>query len=135
MNKEYHRLYAAKWRKEHPERALATSRRNNAERKAKGYSAYRTGGGRDAFLRATYGITQSDFDRMKNEQNGVCYLCGQPETAMRAGKPRELCVDHNHLTGKVRHLLCLDCNFMVGHSRENPLVLERAAEMLRVENA
>ena len=54
-------------------------------------------------------FTWEDFDRMNKEQGGLCYLCGKPSC-----KGRSLCVDHNHKTGKVRKLLCFDCNTSIG---------------------
>jgi hypothetical protein len=62
-------------------------------------------------------------------------VCGRPETATRNGKAKHLAVDHNHETGKVRHLLCGNCNMMIGYANENPLTLEKAAAYLRTENA
>jgi hypothetical protein len=53
-----------------------------------------------------YGITPADFDKMLAEQQGKCKLCFKiPDT-----DKRPLCVDHNHVTGKVRGLLCYGCN-------------------------
>lgn len=50
-----------------------------------------------------YGITVEDYDRMFDEQGGVCAICGN-------GTKRRLAVDHNHETGVVRGLLCPRCN-------------------------
>lgn len=55
---------------------------------------------------------------MNAEQKGQCYLCN---TA------RKLVVDHNHLNGKVRHLLCDLCNRGLGYFKDNPEVLRSAA--------
>lgn len=66
-------------------------------------------------LRAAYGITVEDYDRMLAEQGGRCASCNdQP----RGQKP--LCVDHCHETGRVRGLLCSNCNTSLGKLRDDP---------------
>jgi hypothetical protein len=63
-----------------------------------------------------YGLTIKEYDRMLEEQKGVCAICGQPETFVtKHGKPCRLAVDHDHTTGKVRALLCGVCNKRLGH--------------------
>jgi len=80
------------------------------------YQASLPGGNRGRHMERNYGITIVDFNMKKLKQGGVCFLCGQPETARhRTGGTRDLCIDHDHETGKVRHLLCSRCNFLVGH--------------------
>ena len=56
-----------------------------------------------------YKITESDYDKMLNEQNGVCAICGKAPD-----ENKHLYVDHNHVTGKVRGLLCNSCNYKLG---------------------
>lgn len=56
------------------------------------------------------GMSDADYERMFAAQGGVCAICKQPETYTRDGKPRALCVDHCHETGRVRGLLCAKCN-------------------------
>ncbi len=52
-------------------------------------------------------------------QRGVCAVCREPEKYLTPlGVPKRLAVDHSHITGKNRGLLCTDCNFKVGY-REN----------------
>lgn len=77
-----------------------------------------------------YGLTQEDYWRMFNEQGGVCAICKQPETKKHGAVVMHLCVDHDHTTGVVRGLLCMSCNKMLGHSRENTSTLESAIEYL-----
>ena len=49
------------------------------------------------------------YDKMLQQQNGVCKLCGnQPERRQR------LAVDHSHTTGEIRGLLCYPCNISLG---------------------
>ena len=66
-------------------------------------------------LKRTFGITLEDFDRMVKDQDGVCAICGKPETASTGnGSVRRLAVDHDHKTGKIRSLLCGVCNQNLG---------------------
>jgi hypothetical protein len=65
-------------------------------------------------LKARYGITSADYDRMVEEQGNRCAICKEFETAKKNGKVMRLHVDHDHATGKVRGLLCADCNHFVG---------------------
>lgn len=68
-----------------------------------------------------YGISEQDYGRMFIEQDGRCLICGQKDTS------KKLCVDHNHLTGDVRGLLCSRCNSMIGFAKENPTTLMNGA--------
>ena len=51
-----------------------------------------------------FGITLEDYNRMLDEQGGVCDICKKPPQKYR------LAVDHDHKTGAVRGLLCVHCN-------------------------
>jgi len=62
---------------------------------------------------SVYGITIQDYDRMLEEQRGVCAICKKPE------KNRKLAVDHDHETGRVRGLLCTNCNNTLGWLERN----------------
>ena len=65
---------------------------------------------------ALYGLTLEDYDKMFQEQGGVCACCGNVE--LKKGRTN-LCVDHNHETGKVRALLCDYCNRGIGYFTDN----------------
>lgn len=78
---------------------------------------------RTRHLRIKYGITLEDYNRMFTEQEGRCLICGV--------KKEKLHVDHNHLTGKVRSLLCFHCNAGLGHFHENTDLINKAIEYLK----
>ncbi len=65
-----------------------------------------------------YDITVEDYDKLFADQGGVCAICGASP-----GK-KKLAIDHNHKTGKVRGLLCMSCNVVLGHTDENIEILE-----------
>lgn len=78
-------------------------------------------------LKRQYGITIQDFNIMLNNQNGLCKLCNKPEIHKTKKK---LSVDHCHITGKVRGLLCHRCNVFLGLVKEDISVLNKAIEYL-----
>lgn len=71
---------------------------------------------RNAVFRRLYGIDLATYNRMHAEQEGLCAICGQPETRKdpRWDKTFRLAVDHDHKTGRVRQLLCRRCNHAIG---------------------
>jgi len=75
-----------------------------------------------------YGI--DNYDELLEKQAGVCAICGNTETATLRGKVKRLAVDHDHATGKIRGLLCNNCNNMLGRSQDNPDTLRKAANYL-----
>jgi len=82
-------------------------------------------------LTKTYGISVEEYKGMLIHQGGVCKICSQPETQIRYGNLIALAVDHDHESGKVRGLLCSDCNRALGLFRDSTEVLERAVKYLR----
>jgi len=79
------------------------------------------------WLRRNYGIDPKDFDNLLLIQNNKCLICGQP---LDLQNPKNVCVDHNHLTGKIRGILCNKCNLAIGLLRDNPEYTKRATEYL-----
>jgi hypothetical protein len=81
---------------------------------------------RDAYLRRTYGITEAEYHEMLDRQGGVCAICLRPP---KAGK--NLHVDHDHVSGWVRGLLCMTCNHdLLGRRDQDPDLFRRAAAYL-----
>lgn len=74
-----------------------------------------------------YKITRADFDAMLEKQNYRCACCAT-ETA--GGRYGVFQVDHNHITGQVRALLCERCNLVIGVFEDDPVLLRKAAEYL-----
>lgn len=85
-------------------------------------------------LKQKYNITPEKLKEIVASQNNKCAICGNPETRKCYGATRSLSIDHNHTTGIVRSLLCSGCNWMIGHAKENPSTLRRAAEYLERHN-
>ena len=66
-------------------------------------------------LKYKYGISLDNYNTMKHSQGDKCKICQTPELECISG----LCVDHNHVTGEVRGLLCSRCNTALGSLQEN----------------
>jgi hypothetical protein len=82
---------------------------------------------------AKYGLTVDDYELMLAQQNGVCAICGMPETVRqphRADGGESLAIDHDHATGRVRGLLCMMCNTAIGKLKDDPELLRSAAHYL-----
>jgi hypothetical protein len=106
--------YGKKWREANKERL--SKRRNSDD-------------ARRFWLLGRYGLTLDDYDSMLERQGNVCAICQQ---ANKNGK--RLSVDHDHVTGNVRQLLCSHCNFVVGFVKDDPSrVLEIYAYLKRHE--
>lgn len=82
-----------------------------------------------------YGVTEAQYDAVYRKQGGVCAICGQPETTRRKGTVMRLAIDHDHLTGKFRGLLCNTCNRAIGLAKEDPGFLFAAARYLLAAQA
>ena len=85
---------------------------------------------KDSHLRTKFNMTLAEYGQMLIAQNGVCAICNQPEKALRGGKPKALAVDHDHVTGTIRALLCSECNQMLGKAKDNRDVLLAAVKYL-----
>jgi hypothetical protein len=69
---------------------------------------------RDIKLRHLYGISLEQYNAMLVEQNHKCKICGRSNNNLANGKFQSFTVDHRHSDGKVRALLCHNCNKNVG---------------------
>lgn len=90
---------------------------------------------RDRWLRQTYGIGLREYEVMLAEQSGVCAICRRPETVIWRGMLRPLAVDHDHDTGRVRGLLCANCNQGLGLFADSPDRLRSAAAYVEAHRA
>lgn len=74
-----------------------------------------------SYLKIKFGITPEEYSILKEKSGGVCAICNQN---------KELCLDHDHITGKIRSMLCSHCNMAVGLFEENPQYLLNAVDYL-----
>ena len=75
-----------------------------------------------------YGITMAQYRALWLSQKGVCAICRKPE---RTARNRLLTIDHDHVSGQVRGLLCSQCNQAIGLLGDSPKIIEAAALYVR----
>jgi hypothetical protein len=78
-----------------------------------------------AMTARVYGLSDGDYDKLYEAQNGRCALC-----QVATGRTKRLAVDHDHATGEVRGILCSVCNRMLGHGRDRTDFFLRVIEYL-----
>jgi hypothetical protein len=96
--KEYMKKYMKEYNKSHPTRKYD----------------------RNYHLVSTYNLTLEDYNKMFEEQHGCCAICGRHQSEFK----RSLAIDHNHITYKVRGLLCNNCNRAIGLLQVDELGIE-----------
>lgn len=99
-NKERHKLDAKIWYEENKERTRSTQ------------------------LQRHYGITLEEYNELLKKQNNCCAICGD------SPRKKSFSVDHDHITGKVRGLLCRGCNVGIGNLKDDPELLEKAIKYI-----
>lgn len=81
-----------------------------------------------------YGLTRDDYNNMRQQQGFRCLICNIHEEETKRGPSKSsetaLHVDHCHTTNKVRGLLCINCNTMLGKVKDNVGILKSAIEYL-----
>lgn len=90
------------------------------------WKSQRAKASRKYYLKKLYNMSVEDYEKMLEQQNYKCAICGQHETQKRV-----LSVDHCHKTGKVRGALCAACNRGIGSLKESKEVLEAAINYLQ----
>ncbi len=100
--------------------------KNDPERKVKSKIYHRK-----HLLMKDYGMTIEEYNSILFKQKGCCAICesGQPDVQ---GRKNSFHVDHDHKTGKVRGLLCHNCNVTIGLMKDSPLLLHKAATYLEL---
>jgi hypothetical protein len=114
---------AKEWKKANPEKVRESQKKTQARSKLQG---------KDGHLKRKYGISLKEFEAMFTTQNGACKICKTPFKFYGddGDWSKTANVDHCHDTGKVRGLLCNNCNRGLGFFKDNSTVLRLAAEYL-----
>lgn len=79
-----------------------------------------------------YGLTVGDIESLKATQGNRCAICKThaDDIPHATFKHNPLVIDHDHLTGRVRGLLCPTCNLVLGHAKDNVTLLADAISYL-----
>jgi len=86
---------------------------------------------RDNHLKRLYGISEEEYDNLLVSQDFRCAVCREESKTL--GKNARLHVDHDHLTGRVRGLLCYACNIAIGFLEEDPERVQKIMDYLERE--
>lgn len=86
----------------------------------------RHGSSRNYLLKLRYGVTEQEVGEMVARQGGVCVIC------LRAVAKH---VDHDHVSGAVRHILCFRCNGALGQFEDDPQRMLLAADYLELRGS
>ena len=104
-NKSEYNNYTAQWRAKNPDKQHATD------------------------IKRHYGLSIDEYRLLLDKQHNKCQICGKKHNPSE--KRQRLYVDHDHLTGKVRGLLCANCNFIIGHADDKVELLQKAIAYLK----
>lgn len=88
--------------------------------------------GKNYQLQYNFGISLSEYNNMLEEQGYRCAICDKQHLTDKhdGERVKGLSVDHDHVTGVVRGLLCNDCNRAMGQLKDSPALLRKAADYL-----
>ena len=119
-----------KWRKNNKDKVKQISDKYNSKdstkQKLKKYYQQHKNSLRDRDLQKKYNISLNEYNTLLQNQNCVCAIC----KINKCSSGKAFAVDHSHETGKVRGLLCKNCNLGLGIFKDNPLTLQKASSYL-----
>ena len=119
---ERRRKYRREWARAHPKQWAGSKlhyQKNKARMNQQNY---------ERKIQLKFGITFDAYTKMLVDQNGVCAICFTSNWGHNRKRPA---VDHDHKTGKVRGLLCTQCNLALGYFEDNPERFISASQYLK----
>lgn len=81
---------------------------------------------KDIYRYKKYGITKEEFEKLETRHSSTCPICEKPLIG-------EIHIDHCHISGKVRGILCGKCNKGLGQFDDNIIFLTNAIKYLKNE--
>ncbi len=82
--------------------------------------------GKEELFISKYGLSYNEWKELWYAQDGRCVVCDK-----FFAETKDICVDHDHKTGKVRSLLCKRCNIGIGLFDDDPKLFENVMEYLK----
>ena len=73
-----------------------------------------------------FNLTLKQYQELGEKSNWTCNICQIPQSKCS----RKLAIDHDHITKKIRGLLCSNCNHGLGHFKDDVAFLKKAIEYL-----
>jgi len=67
------------------------------------------------------------YESMYEKQGGICRICGATQSENLGNR---FAIDHDHITGRIRGLLCFRCNVGIGFLRDDVFIMQKAIEYL-----
>jgi hypothetical protein len=126
---EEHRAYMAWWRNlnrdDYNKKRLDWA---NSQRERRTIQA------RKSHLMRRYGISMAEFEKLLNNQDGRCAICTTvfKEMVDSLGRRKlRVHIDHSHVSGNIRGLLCDECNLGLGKFKDDPALVEKALFYLK----
>ena len=113
-NKQHYDEYDEMWRQNNQDKVRKYVERSRSHRASR-------------HLQRKFGITIEEYNTLLESQNQRCAICQRHKSEFK----RALHVDHSHDNKRIRGLLCVNCNQMLGHSMERIENLQRGIEYLR----
>lgn len=137
-NAEVSRERSRQYSLDHPEWRKEANKRNNAKGPQKAWREKFPEKARALQLQQSYkrrfrkhGLTEETYNKLKQDQNSRCMICGVVPTDNYGGLHDGFHIDHSHETGRVRGLLCKHCNVGIGMLKESEEILLGTINYLR----
>ncbi len=124
-------IYTKRWAANNREKYLQHKRQKAKEYRRKFGNTYF----RKLRVKSVYGLSEEQFDNMLVVQNNKCAICYKEFGTDYKYKETYPHVDHDHLTDKVRGLVCASCNCMLGYAYDNVSTLQNAIMYLQREES
>ena len=128
-SKEKRKIYRREWTIKNKDRILEVGRnyqkKNREKLSMQARLRYRKNPQKelDRIRYKKYGINGDEFRTILKKQGAKCPICGKDIT-------KNLSVDHDHITGEIRGLICNQCNLAIGNSEDSPSRLREMASYL-----
>lgn len=78
--------------------------------------------GRKSYIAKKYGMSTDDYDNLLVVQDNKCQICKRNIAEIN----KHLDIDHCHKTGKIRGLLCSNCNVLISRCGDSIEILKQA---------
>jgi hypothetical protein len=109
------------------ERYLENNRKNSTKFRTLNRDKYNLSTKMSIYKKLGVVITKEEYLKLYEQQEGKCKICNMVPT----GHKKTLCLDHDHITLKVRGLLCDNCNTALGKFKDDVELLQKAINYLK----